>query len=78
MDHPGTPNHHTQTSRSSIAPYISDNVRQIIEDPLCGQWLDLDRLLAHFWESRSVRTEVVYIGPMEEKEANERMGHSLQ
>jgi hypothetical protein len=25
-----------------------------------GQWLDLDRLLVQFWESRSIRPKVVY------------------
>jgi len=35
------------------------NVRETIGGEISEQWLDLDRLLAQFWESRSIRPKVV-------------------
>jgi hypothetical protein len=37
------------------------NLKQAIEENR-GQWLDLDRLLVQFWESRSVRLKVYTMG----------------
>ena len=35
------------------------NVRQAIGEANFEQWLNLDRLLVQFWESRSIRPKVV-------------------
>ena len=35
------------------------DVRKIAGEVVYGQWLDLDRLLVQFWESRSVRPTVI-------------------
>ena len=39
-------------------------------------WLDVDRLLVKFWDSRLIRSKVVYIPEREseEKEARDRVG----
>jgi len=34
---------------------VGTNVRQAIGEGIAAQWLDLDRLLVEFWESRSIR-----------------------
>jgi len=34
------------------------NVRQTIRETIYGQWLDLDRLLVQFWDSRSISPRV--------------------
>jgi hypothetical protein len=65
MGHHGTPNHLTQTSRSSTdhdrgCPHHFTRLNVgAIGDTVLGQWLDLDRLLVQFWESRSIRPRVV-------------------
>ena len=39
------------------------NVRETVGEVGRGQWLDLDRLLVQFWESRSIRPTVIYTTP---------------
>ena len=34
------------------------NVEETVGEGIYGQWLDLDRLLVQFWESRSIRPRV--------------------
>jgi hypothetical protein len=36
------------------------NCEEAVGEQAHGQWLDLDRLLVQFWESRSIRPKVVY------------------
>ena len=36
------------------------NIRQDLGEVTYGQWLDLDRLLVQFWESRSIRPKITY------------------
>ena len=35
------------------------DIRQTIGEEVYRQWLDIDRLLVQFWESRSIRPEVI-------------------
>lgn len=35
------------------------DVRQTVGEQILGEWLDLDRLLAQLWESRSIRLKVI-------------------
>jgi len=35
------------------------DVRQTVGERILGEWSDLDRLLVKFWESRSIRPEVI-------------------
>ena len=48
-----------------------------IEEPNLGtQWLDLDRLLVQFWDSRSIRPKVVHpLTENEKKEMGDWAGH---
>jgi len=39
------------------------NVRRIAGELVFGQWLELDRLLAQLWESRSIRPKIIYFAP---------------
>ena len=47
---------------------VGDNIRAIIGDAACGQWLDLDRLLVQFWESRSIRPRMIRTPPRGERQ----------
>jgi len=37
---------------------VGDDIRQYIGETVSKEWLDLDRLLVQFWESRSIRPKV--------------------
>ena len=39
---------------------LGANIRQGLGEVWYGQWLDLDRLLVQFWESRSIRPKITY------------------
>ena len=45
------------------------NVRKIVGEVSYIQWMDLDRLLVQFWESRTVRPRIVYYAAEGQKEA---------
>jgi hypothetical protein len=58
-----TPGHRDIQQTSIHIPYYLITVGvtwRTIEEPIHGQWLGLDRLLVQLWESRSVRTRVIY------------------
>jgi len=40
----------------------ADDPRQYVGDKFFGQWLDLDRILVHLWESLSIHTNVKWTG----------------
>jgi hypothetical protein len=42
------------------------NIRRIAGETAYRQWLDLDRLLVQFWESRSIRPRIVHSGASRE------------
>ena len=46
-----TPHHTTR---------LGADLRRAVKETNCGQWLDVDRLLAQLSESRSIRPKVVY------------------
>ncbi|KAF9644356.1 hypothetical protein BDM02DRAFT_3122058 [Thelephora ganbajun] len=53
----------------------SVNVRQTVGELVCGQWSELDHVLVQFWESRSIRPMISYIGLRgEKKETGECLG----
>ena len=60
-----TTEHRNLRSISIYAPFRftqinpDANVRETIGGEIFDQWLDLDRLLVQFWESRSIRPNVV-------------------
>ena len=60
-----TPKHRNLRGISIYVPYdptltnAGADVAQVIGDLICGQWLDLDRLLVQIWESRSIRPKVL-------------------
>ena len=43
----------------TVAGFVA-NGEEAVGEQAHGQWLDLDRLLVQFWESRSIRPKVVY------------------
>jgi len=54
---------------------VGTNVRQIVGELVFGQWLELDRLLAKLWESRSIRPQILYFAPLGNgKRITTRMG----
>jgi hypothetical protein len=58
-----TPGHRDIQQTSIHIPYYLITVGvtwRTIEEPIHGQWLGLDRLLVQLWESRLVRTRVIY------------------
>ena len=58
-----TPGHRDIQQTSIHIPYyliIVGITLRTIEEPIHGEWLGLDRLLVQLWESRSVRTRVIY------------------
>ena len=60
----------------TLAPVgVDDNVRRTVGEQIWGQWLELDRVLVQFWESRSIRPKVVCVAP--EKEWQDRMRASM-
>jgi hypothetical protein len=76
-----TPKHRDLRQISIHLPYdralasVGVGVRQNIGEPVCAQWLELDRLLVQFWESHRIRPKITYIAPrMENKEIGECMG----
>ena len=44
------------------------DIRKVIGGRIYGQWLDLDRLLVQFWESRSIRPRVIWAMAERERE----------
>lgn len=44
---------------------VGANPRQTFGEGIFGQWLELDRLLVQFWESDSVRSNLMYM-PLDE------------
>ena len=50
------------------------NFGQTIGEENCEQWLDLDRLLVKFWESRSIRPKVK---SMTDRDVRDYVGHLL-
>jgi len=53
----------------STTTRVGANIRQTIGEQTSGQWLNLDRLLARFWESRSIRPKVIWMAPKVGKRA---------
>ena len=47
--------------------YVGDDIRQTVADRFLREWWDLDRLLAQFWEYRSIRPMVMRPMPDEEE-----------
>lgn len=43
---------------------VSADIRQTIGEVVCGHWLDLDRFLIRFLESRSIRPKIIYPPPL--------------
>jgi len=61
-----------------IPPTAGINIRQTAGEQIFGQWLELDRTLAQFWESRSIRPKTLYlVPPGREKDLIECMGRLL-
>jgi hypothetical protein len=57
---------------STIASsYVDLNLSWTIEEASYEQWLDLDRFLVQFWESRSIRPKIVSVAEL-------RMGDHIQ
>jgi len=53
-----------------VPHYLTDVGSYVIQtagERIPGQWLDLDRLLVQFWESRSIRPMVVRTMPGDER-----------
>jgi len=44
------------------------DVRQTVVEEICGEWMELDRLLVHFWESCAIRAKITYKTEEWEKE----------
>ena len=51
-------------------------LEEIVDINTGTRWLDVDRLLVKFWDSRSIRSKVVYVPEMEneEEETRDRVG----
>jgi len=50
---------HRDFEQVSISvPSIGADIRQVIGEAACRQWLDLDHLLVKFWESHSIHPAV--------------------
>jgi len=58
-----TPNHRELQKISLGFPYFADslNVDTLKQSTNYGEWLDLDRLLVQFWESRSTGPKVICV-----------------
>ena len=75
-----TPTHRDFRQISIYVPHDSIFVnvdpifRQIIGEPIRGQWLDLDRFLVKFLESRSAQIKIAHTTPTKEGEMSEWMG----
>jgi len=75
-----TPGHSDLQEISIHMPYSAAldrdgvDIRQTIGETVYGQWLDVDRLLVQFWDSRSIRPRVV--DPLMENGGG-GMGHLL-
>ena len=39
--------------------HVGPDIRQTVGEGIFGQWTDLDSLLVHLWESRSIRPSVI-------------------
>jgi len=52
--------HHITTHVSEHLPSIANptNLRETLGESFYGKWMDLDRLLVQFWESRGIRPKV--------------------
>jgi len=50
----------TETIRGIII-YPFDSLPETIEEAVCQEWRDLDRLLVEFGTSRSIRPQVAYV-----------------
>ena len=79
-----TPKHRDLRQISIHVPYrrtfasVPANVRQIIGEPVFGQWLALDRVLVQVWESHSICPKIMYIAPGKEKKVMDAcMGYLL-
>ena len=65
-----TPSHRDLQHISIQVPYdftfidASADVLEIVGEAISRQWLDLDRLLVHLWESRSIRPKVIPVAKM--------------
>jgi len=51
-----------------LASFDPASVRQNIGEETRREWVDLDRILVQFWESRAVRTKIVYVVETRRKE----------
>ena len=51
------------------------DIGRAVGEAVCGQWLDLDRLLVEFWEARSIRTKVILAPKM--WEGKQDMGYCV-
>ena len=71
-----TPRHREFRQISIYIPYAVSRAGQTVGEPFYSQWLDLDSLLVHLWESRSIRTKMMYT-MMREKKMSGRMQRLL-
>ena len=75
---------HRDLQQIAIYPDIWDHddgagFEQIIYTTPGAQWLDVDRLLVQFWDSRSIRSKVMYLPVVENEkmEIKDRAGRLL-